>query len=214
MKDLRVCVGVINICKNLTVKIPLSTKSNCSDCTALTHQTERPSPLLLSQTGSQIIEICRFNPQYSLKDSRPKKCSFCSFSLKNLYGFMQPSFTLLPSKMVEPLENDISETKSRSVLLNHCKKKLNVCIFYLFPTGFLLSFDILIVEVTQSNTFKNRLLSDIFLPSYSCGSQKVGLSMLGQLFRIFDFSKQRYNSNVVGKCINLFTSVFHASKAR
>lgn len=83
-----VCVGVINICKNLTVKIPLSTKSNCSDCTALTHQTERPSPLLLSQTGSQIIEICRFNPQYSLKDSRPKKCSFCSFSLKNLYGFM------------------------------------------------------------------------------------------------------------------------------
>lgn len=168
------CVEVINIFQNPTVKIQLGTRSNCSDYTALTCQTEWPRPLLLSQTGSQIIKTCWFNPQYSLKDSRPQKCSFCHFSLKNLCGFVQPSFALLPSKMVEPVGNYVLETKSRSGLLNHCEKNFNnVCIFYFYPTEFLLSFDILIVKVTQSNSFKNRLLSDIFLPSYCCAAQKI-----------------------------------------
>lgn len=174
MKELRVCGGVINICKNSTMKIHLDTRSNCSDYKALSCQADQPSLLLLSQTGSQTIKTSWFNPQYSFKGSRPKKCSFCPFSLKNPYGFMQPSFTFLPSKMVESVANYVSETKSRNGLLNHWEKNLNdASIFYLYPTDFLLSFDILIVKVTQSNSFKNRLLSDIFLPSYGCAAQKI-----------------------------------------
>lgn len=40
MREVRVRVRVINICKNSAVKIQLGTRSNCSDYTALTPQTD------------------------------------------------------------------------------------------------------------------------------------------------------------------------------
>lgn len=79
--------------------------------------------------------------------------------------------------MVEPVANYVSETITG--LLNHCEKNLNdSAFFYLYPADFLLSFDILIVEITLSNSFKNRLLSDIFLPSMAMLPRKYDLLSL------------------------------------